>query len=241
MNLKLLSILSFLSLFILSCDFKDDDLIIKDNEVYEFSWCSYKESKTPAELNKELITYLGYLNNLDLKHSLEVSTRYLKPIFKIKSYDFLWLDVYKNNLEKNAFKDLSLNSELYLNWLSSKEQLLECDPKKQSYYKVNIKENFNIADNDQTYISYCKLKDGLNLLDEIKILRDLKIKTNGINNFYILVPKFSNIDFDFLFISESDLLVKEKNILKSANIEKKCLLNENYMNNKLIFDTFLID
>ena len=58
MNLKLLSILSFLSLFILSCDFKDDDLIIKDNEVYEFSWCSYKESKTPAELNKESNSFL---------------------------------------------------------------------------------------------------------------------------------------------------------------------------------------
>ena len=241
MNLKTLSFLSFLSLFILSCDFKGGDLIIQDNEVYEFSWCSYKESKTPAELNQELITYLGHLNNLDLKHSLGISTRYLKPIFTIKSYDFLWLDIYKNNLEKDAFKDLSLNSELYLNWISSKEQLLECDPKKQSFYKVNIIENYNIADSNQTYISYCKLKDNFNLLDEIKILRDLKIISNSKNNFYILLPKFSNIDFDFLFISESNLLDKEKNILKSANLEKKCLLNDNYMNNNLIYDTFLID
>ena len=88
------------------CSQQNANISKHDKKIYEFSWCTYKDGFKAQDLNNELISYLGFLKNLKTQHGLHKETKYLDPSFKQKKYDFSWLDIFENELEKKHFMSL---------------------------------------------------------------------------------------------------------------------------------------
>ena len=167
------SIVFFCLFFLIlsGCSQHNENISMQDKKIYEFSWCSYKDGFKAQDLNNELISYLGFLKNLKDQHGLYKETKYLDPSFKQKKYDFSWLDIFENELEKKAFYEFAENSEIHKNWLSSKDEIIICDSQKQTFYETEITNNYDFLDGDQTYVGFCQLKDGFDLdylLSEIR-------------------------------------------------------------------------
>ena len=231
-----------LFLLILSgCSQQNKNISKQDKKIYEFSWCSYKEGFKAQDLNNELISYLGFLKNLEDQHGLYKETKYLDPSFKQKKYDFSWLDIFENELEKKAFYEFAKNSEIHKNWLSSKDEIIICDTQKQTFYETKITNNYDILDGDQTYVGFCQLKDGFDLdyfISEIK--RNSTFMDKPYNQ-VVLIPDFNIIDFNLLIYLETNFVMNDLNLIKKNGLDNACEEYENYSANSLLFNTYTID
>ena len=87
--MKKIIFLWMIPIFYIGCS-KVEDNSIENKKIYEFSWCSYNTSYNAQDLNTELISYIGFINNLKEKNKLKKETKYLNPIFKQEKYDFLY-------------------------------------------------------------------------------------------------------------------------------------------------------
>ena len=227
--------------FLYGCSQQNEKSSMLDKKIYEFSWCSYKDGFKAQDLNNELISYLGFLKNLKDQHGLYKETKYLDPSFKQKKYDFSWLDIFENELEKNAFYEFAENSEIYKNWLSSKDEIIVCDSQKQSFYETQVVNDYEFLDGDQTYIGFCRLKDGFDMNYLISDMRSNSIFVDRPYNQAVLTPDFNFIDFNFLIFLETNFVVNELNLLRKNGLENACEEYENYSTNSLLFDTYIID
>ena len=231
-----------LFLLILSgCSQQNENISKQDKKIYEFSWCSYKEGFKAQDLNNELISYLGFLKNLEDQHGLYKETKYLDPSFKQKKYDFSWLDIFENELEKKAFYEFAENSEIHKNWLSSKDEIIICDTQKQTFYETKITNNYDFLDGDQTYVGFCQLKDGFDLdyfISEIK--RNSTFMDKPYNQ-VVLIPDFNIIDFNLLIYLETNFVMNDLNLIKKNGLDNACEEYENYSANSLLFNTYTID
>ena len=231
-----------LFLLILSgCSQHNENISMQDKKIYEFSWCSYKDGFKAQDLNNELISYLGFLKNLEDQHGLYKETKYLDPSFKQKKYDFSWLDIFENELEKKAFYEFAKNSEIHKNWLSSKDEIIICDTQKQTFYETKITNNYDILDGDQTYVGFCQLKDGFDFdyfISEIK--RNSTFMDKPYNQ-VVLIPDFNMIDFNFLIYLETNFVTDDLNLIKKNGLDNACEEYENYSANSLLFNTYTID
>ena len=231
-----------LFLLILSgCSQQNENISKQDKKIYEFSWCSYKEGFKAQDLNNELISYLGFLKNLEDQHGLYKETKYLDPSFKQKKYDFSWLDIFENELEKKAFYEFAKNSEIHKNWLSSKDEIIICDTQKQTFYETKITNNYDFLDGDQTYVGFCQLKDGFDLdylISEIK--RNSTFMDKPYNQ-VVLIPDFNIIDFNLLIYLETNFVMNDLNLIKKNGLDNACEEYENYSSNSLLFNTYTID
>ena len=231
-----------LFLLILSgCSQQNENISKQDKKIYEFSWCSYKEGFKAQDLNNELISYLGFLKNLEDQHGLYKETKYLDPSFKQKKYDFSWLDIFENELEKKAFYEFAENSEIHKNWLSSKDEIIICDTQKQTFYETKITNNYDFLDGDQTYVGFCQLKDGFDLdyfISEIK--RNSTFMDKPYNQ-VVLIPDFNIIDFNLLIYLETNFVMNDLNLIKKNGLDNACEEYENYSTNSLLFNTYTID
>ena len=231
-----------LFLLILSgCSQQNENISKQDKKIYEFSWCSYKEGFKAQDLNNELISYLGFLKNLEDQHGLYKETKYLDPSFKQKKYDFSWLDIFENELEKKAFYEFAKNSEIHKNWLSSKDEIITCDTQKQTFYETKITNNYDFLDGDQTYVGFCQLKDGFDLdyfISEIK--RNSTFMDKPYNQ-VVLIPDFNIIDFNLLIYLETNFVMNDLNLIKKNGLDNACEEYENYSANSLLFNTYTID
>ena len=239
--MKSIFLLSAALLVIYGCSQQDESKHMQDKRIYEFSWCSYNGEYKAKDLNNELISYLGFLTNLKDQNGLNKETKYLNPSFTQNRYDFSWLDIFQNELEKKAFYEFSENSEIHKNWLSSKEEIITCDSQKQTFYETKIVQNYSSSDGDQTYIGFCKLKDGFELGYIINKLKKNSIFIDKPYNQVVLIPNFNIIDFNLLIYLESDFVLSDLNLIRKGGIENACEVYENYSANSLLFDTYIID
>ena len=231
-----------LFLLILSgCSQHNENISMQGKKIYEFSWCSYKEGFKAQDLNNELISYLGFLKNLKDQHGLYKETKYLDPSFKQKKYDFSWLDIFENELEKKAFYEFAKNSEIHKNWLSSKDEIIICDTQKQTFYETEITNNYDFLDGDQTYVGFCQLKDGFDLDYLISEIRKNSIFLDKPYNQVALIPDFKKIDFNFLIYLETNFVMNDLNLIKKNGLDNACEEYENYSANSLLFNTYTID
>ena len=231
-----------LFLLILSgCSQQNENISKQDKKIYEFSWCSYKDGFKAQDLNNELISYLGFLKNLKDQHGLYKETKYLDPSFKQKKYDFSWLDIFENELEKKAFYEFAKNSEIHKNWLSSKDEIIVCDTQKQTFYETEITNNYDFLDGDQTYVAFCQLKDGFDLDYLISEIRKNSIFLDKPYNQAVLIPDFNMIDFNFLIYLETNFVMNDLNLIKKNGLDNACEEYENYSVNSLLFNTYTID
>ena len=234
----------FVCLFLLSffsCSQQNENISMQDKKIYEFSWCSYKNGFKAQDLNNELISYLGFLTNLKDQYGLYKETRYLNPTFNQKKYDFSWLDIFENELEKNAFYKFAEKSEIYKNWLSSKDEIIICDTQKQTFYETKVTHNYDFLDGDQTYVGFCKLKDGFDWNYLMSEIRRNPIFVDKPYNQVILTPDFKMIDFNFLIYLETNFVINDLNLIKRNGLENACEEYENYPRNSLLFNTYIID
>ena len=231
-----------LFLLILSgCSQQSENISKQDKKIYEFSWCSYKDGFKAQDLTNELISYLGFLKNLEDQHGLYKETKYLDPSFKQKKYDFSWLDIFENELEKKAFYEFAENSEIHKNWLSSKDEIIICDTQKQTFYETEITNNYDFLDGDQTYVGFCQLKDGFDLDYLISEIRKNSIFLDKPYNQVALIPDFNMIDFNFLIYLETNFEMNDLNLIKKNGLDNACEEYENYSANSLLFNTYTID
>ena len=234
----------FVCLFLLSffsCSQQDENISMQDKKIYEFSWCSYKDGFKAQDLNNELVAYLGFLKNLKDQHGLYKETKYLDPSFKQKKYDFSWLDIFENELEKQAFYEFAENSETYKNWLSSKDEIIVCDSQKQTFYETKVVNDYDFLDGDQTYVGFCKLKDGFDLSYLLSEIERNSIFVDRPYNQVVLSPNFNIIDFNFLVYLETNFVMNNLNLIKKNRLENACEEYENYSSNSLLFNTYIID
>tara|TARA_Y100000022_G_scaffold170852_1_gene157060 strand:+ start:74 stop:793 length:720 start_codon:yes stop_codon:yes gene_type:complete len=234
----------FVCLFLLSffsCSQQNENISMQDKKIYEFSWCSYKDGFKAQDLNNELVAYLGFLKNLKDQHGLYKETKYLDPSFKQKKYDFSWLDIFENELEKQAFYEFAENSETYKNWLSSKDEIIVCDSQKQTFYETKVVNDYDFLDGDQTYVGFCKLKDGFDLSYLLSEIERNSIFVDRPYNQVVLSPNFNIIDFNFLVYLETNFVMNNLNLIKKNRLENACEEYENYSSNSLLFDTYIID
>jgi hypothetical protein len=231
-----------LVLFIfLGCSQQNEYISMQDKKIYEFSWCTYNDGFKAQDLNNELISYLGFLKNLKDQHGLHKETKYLNPSFKQKKYDFSWLDIFENELEKKAFYEFAENSEIHKNWLSSKDEIISCDTQKQTFYETKIVNNYDFLDGDQTYVGFCKLKDGFDLNYLMSEIRNNSIFVDRPYNQAVFTPDFNILDFNFLIYLETNFVVNDLNLIRKNGLETACEEYENYSSNSLLFDTYIID
>ena len=231
-----------LFLLILSgCSQHNENISMQDKKIYEFSWCSYKDGFKAQDLNNELVAYLGFLKNLKDQHGLYKETKYLDPSFKQKKYDFSWLDIFENELEKQAFYEFAENSETYKNWLSSKDEIIVCDSQKQTFYETKVVNDYDFLDGDQTYVGFCKLKDGFDLSYLLSEIERNSIFVDRPYNQVLLSPNFNIIDFNFLVYLETNFVMNNLNLIKKNRLENACEEYENYSSNSLLFNTYIID
>ena len=231
-----------LFLLILSgCSQHNENISMQDKKIYEFSWCSYKDGFKAQDLNNELISYLGFLKNLKTQHGLHKETKYLDPSFKQKKYDFSWLDIFENELEKKAFYEFAKNSEIHKNWLSSKDEMIVCDSQKQTFHETIIVNDYDFLDGDQTYVGFCKLKDGFDLNYLMPELRRNSIFVDRPYNQAVLIPDFNMMDFNFLIFLETNFVMNDLNLVRKNGLENACEEYENYSANSLLFNTYIID
>ena len=234
----------FVCLFLLSffsCSQQNENISMQDKKIYEFSWCSYKDGFKAQDLNNELVAYLGFLKNLKDQHGLYKETKYLDPSFKQKKYDFSWLDIFENELEKQAFYEFAENSETYKNWLSSKDEIIVCDSQKQTFYETKVVNDYDFLDGDQTYVGFCKLKDGFDLSYLLTEIERNSIFVDRPYNQVVLSPNFNIIDFNFLVYLETNFVMNNLNLIKKNRLENACEEYENYSSNSLLFNTYIID
>ena len=228
-------------LILFGCAQQNENISMQDKKIYEFSWCSYKNGFKAQDLNNELISYLGFLTNLKDQYGLYKETRYLNPTFNQKKYDFSWLDIFENELEKNAFYKFAEKSEIYKNWLSSKDEIIICDTQKQTFYETKVTHNYDFLDGDQTYVGFCKLKDGFDWNYLMSEIRRNPIFVDKPYNQVILTPDFKMIDFNFLIYLETNFVINDLNLIKRNGLENACEEYENYPRNSLLFNTYIID
>ena len=223
------------------CSQQNANTSMLDKKIYEFSWCTYKDGFKAQDLNNELISYLGFLKNLKTQHGLHKETKYLDPSFKQKKYDFSWLDIFENELEKKAFYEFAENSEIHKNWLSSKDEIIICDSQKQTFYETIIVNDYDFLDGDQTYVGFCKLKDGFDLNYLMPEIRENSIFVDRPYNQAVLIPDFNVMDFNFLIFIETNFVVNDLNLIRKNGLENACEEYENYSTNSLLFNTYIID
>ena len=226
---------------LLGCSQQNEKTSMQDKKIYEFSWCSYKDGFKAQDLNNELISYLGFLKNLKDQHGLHKETKYLDPSFKQKEYDFSWLDIFENELEKKAFYEFAENSEIHKNWLSSKDEIIVCDSQKQTFYETKVTNNYDFLDGDQTYVAFCRLKDGFDLNYSISEIKRNSIFADKLYNQVILIPDFNMSDFNFLIYLETNFVMNDLNLIKKNRLNNACEEYENYSVNSLLFNTYIID
>ena len=65
--MKKIIFLCMISIFYIGCSQVEDNSI-ENKKIYEFSWCSYNTSYNAQDLNTELISYIGFINNLKEKN-----------------------------------------------------------------------------------------------------------------------------------------------------------------------------
>ena len=231
-----------LFLLILSgCSQQNENISMQDKKIYEFSWCSYKDGFKAQDLNNELVAYLGFLKNLKDQHGLSKETKYLDPSFKQTKYDFSWLDIFVNELEKKAFNEFAENSEIYKNWLSSKDEIIICDSQKQTFYETTVVNDYDFLDGDQTYVGFCKLKDGFDLSYILSEIERNSIFVDRPYNQVVLSPDFNMIDFNFLIYLETNFVTNDLDLIKRNRLANACEEYENYSSNSLLFNTYIID
>tara|TARA_B000000565_G_scaffold220921_1_gene175512 strand:+ start:1911 stop:2630 length:720 start_codon:yes stop_codon:yes gene_type:complete len=223
------------------CSQQNANISKHDKKIYEFSWCTYKDGFKAQDLNNELISYLGFLKNLKTQHGLHKETKYLDPSFKQKKYDFSWLDIFENELEKKAFYEFAENSEIHKNWLSSKDEIIVCDSQKQTFHETIIVNDYDFLDGDQTYVGFCKLKDGFDLNYLMPELRKNSIFVDRPYNQAVLIPDFNMMDFNFLIFLETNFVMNDLNLVRKNGLENACEEYENYSANSLLFNTYIID
>jgi hypothetical protein len=214
---------------------------MQDKKIYEFSWCSYKDGFKAQDLNNELISYLGFLGNLKDQHGLYKVTKYLDPSFNQQKYDFSWLDIFENELEKKAFYEFAKKSEIHKNWLSSKDEIIVCDSQKQTFYETRIVDDYEFQDGDQTYLGFCKLKDGFEFNYLMPQIRSNPIFVDRPYNLAFLIPDFEMIDFNFLVYLETNLVTNELDLIQKNKLDNACKEYENFSANSLLFNTYIID
>ena len=219
------------------CSQQNANISKHDKKIYEFSWCTYKDGFKAQDLNNELISYLGFLKNLKTQHGLHKETKYLDPSFKQKKYDFSWLDIFENELEKKAFYEFAENSEIHKNWLSSKDEIIVCDSQKQTFHETIIVNDYDFLDGDQTYVGFCKLKDGFDLNYLMPELRKNSIFVDRPYNQAVLIPDFNMMDFNFLIFLETNFVMNDLNLVRKNGLENACEEYENYYANSLLFNT----
>ena len=230
----------FLSI-LFGCSQQNENISMQDRKIYEFSWCNYKDGFKAQDLNNELLSYLGFLKNLKDQHGLYKETKYLDPSFEQKKYDFSWLDIFENQLEKKAFYKFAENSEIYKNWLSSKDEIIICDTQKQTFYETKIANNYDFLDGDQTYVGFCRLKEGFDLNNLMSEIRRNSIFMDIPYNQAVLTPDFNMIDFNFLIYLETNFVMSDLNLIKKTGLDNACEEYENYSANSLLFNTYTID
>jgi hypothetical protein len=223
------------------CSQKDENTSMQDKKIYEFSWCSYKDGFKAQDLNNELISYLGFLGNLKDQHGLYKVTKYLDPSFNQQKYDFSWLDIFENELEKKAFHEFAKKSEIHKNWLSSKDEIIVCDSQKQTFYETRIVDDYEFQDGDQTYLGFCKLKDGFEFNYLMPQIRSNPIFVDRPYNLAFLIPDFEMIDFNFLVYLETNLVTNELDLIQKNKLDNACKEYENFSVNSLLFNTYIID
>ena len=223
------------------CSQAHENVSTEGKKIYEFSWCSYKNGFKAQDLNNELISYLGFLNNLKDQHGLHKETKYLNPSFKQKKYDFSWLDIFENELEKKAFYKFAENSEIYKNWLSSRDEMIVCDSQKQTFYETKIIKDYEFLDGDQTYIGFCKLKDGFDTSYFMSEIRSNSIFVDRKYNQAVLTPDFDSIDFNLLIYLETNFVLNDLDLIKKNGLDNACEEYKNYPRNSLLFNTYIID
>ncbi len=234
-------LLPFVFLFFLSCSYFEDGSEASQERVYEFSWCSYEEGFQVQDLNNELIAFIGFLKNLKEINDLNVIIKYLNPALENEYYDFTWLDIFENDLERNAYYDFADNSEIFKNWLSSKDEIITCDTQRQSFYEKYSSKNYLPSDGDQTYVGFCKLKDGYELNSFLEGIKEKKIFREKTYNKVILLPKFDTNDFDFLIFLETNFFSKDLNLIKQIEIQNACKEIKDFPTNSLLFSTYVVD
>ena len=228
-------------LIFFGCSQQNENVSMEGKKIYEFSWCSYKDGFKAQDLNNELISYLGFLKNLKDQHGLYKETKYLNPSFKQKKYDFSWLDIFENELEKKAFYEFAENSEIHKNWLSSKDEIIICDTQKQTFYETKIVRGHELSDGDQTYIGFCKLKDGFDFSFVMSEIRSNSIFADRPYNQAVLIPDFKEIDFNLLIYLETNLVLNDLDLVRRNGLDNACEEYKNYPRNSLLFNTYIID
>tara|TARA_Y100000591_G_scaffold38148_1_gene28115 strand:- start:1583 stop:2302 length:720 start_codon:yes stop_codon:yes gene_type:complete len=234
----------FVCLFVLilfGCSQQNKNISMQDKKIYEFSWCSYKDGFQAQDLNNELISYLGFLKNLKDQHGLYKETKYLNPSFIQKKYDFSWLNIFENELEKKAFYEFAKNSEIYKNWLSSKDEIIICDTQKQTFYETKTMKGYKLSDGDQTYIGFCKLKDGFDFSYFMSEIRSNSTFADRPYNQAVLIPDFNETDFNLLIYLETNLVLNDLDLIKRNGLDNACEEYKNYPRNSLLFNTYIID
>ena len=237
---KLVVFCSALFIFF-GCSQQNENVSMEGKKIYEFSWCSYKEGFKAQDLNNELISYLGFLKNLKDQHGLNIENKYLNPSFKQKKYDFSWLDIFENELEKKAFYEFAEFSEIYKNWLSSKDEIIICDTQKQTFYETKIVKGYELSDGDQTYIGFCKLKDGFDFGYVMSKIKNNSIFADRPYNQAVLTPDFNKKDFNLLIYLETNLVLNDLDLIRRNGLDNACEEYENYPRNSLLFNTYIID
>ena len=227
-------------IFFIGCS-QIEDYSKENKKIYEFSWCSYNSSYNAQDLNTELISYIGFINNLREKNKLKKETRYLNPIFKQEKFDFLWLDIFENSLTQDAFIEIISNSEVYKNWLSSKDEIILCDGNKQTFYEIKLKRAFLLQDGHPSYVGFCKLREGFEIDYLVDKLKDNKGFLDRPFNSTMLIPTFKQLDFDFLILLETDIRLKDFDFLEDGGIKSACKQYDNFSSNSLSFDTYILD
>ena len=151
------------------------------------------------------------------------------------------MDIFENELEKKAFYEFAENSEIHKNWLSSKDEIITCDSQKQTFYETIIVNDYDFLDDDQTYVGFCKLKDGFDLNYLMPELRKNSIFVDRPYNQAVLIPDFNMMDFNFLIFLETNFVVNDLNLIRKNGLENACEEYENYSANSLLFNTYIID
>ena len=239
--MKPLIVFCLILLIFFGCSNQNESKYMQDKKIYEFSWCSYKDGFKAQDLNNELISYLGFLGNLEEQYGLYKETKYLDPSFKQKKYDFSWLDIFENELEKKAFYEFAQNSEIHKNWLSSKDEIIGCDSQKQIFYETRIMDDYEFSDGDQSYVGFCKLKDGFDLNYLMSEIRRNSVFVERPYNQAVLTPKFNMIDFNVLIYLETNFVIDNLDLIKKNGLDNACEEYENYSTNSLLFNTYIID
>ena len=125
--------------------------------------------------------------------------------------------------------------------MSSKDEIIVCDSQKQTFYETKVVNDYDFLDGDQTYVGFCKLKDGFDLSYLLSEIERNSIFVDRPYNQVVLSPNFNIIDFNFLVYLETNFVMNNLNLIKKNRLENACEEYENYSSNSLLFNTYIID